>query len=41
MRYHHYLLPSYANAKKLAAEVEYCKATPGNVEVCFAKPNTE
>lgn len=41
MRYHRYLLPSYAHAKKLAAEVEYCKATPGNAEVCFAKHRRE
>lgn len=41
MRYHHYLLPSYVSAKHLAAEVAYCKATPGNAEVCFAKPNKE
>jgi hypothetical protein len=41
MHYHHYLLPSYAHAKKLDAEVEYCKATPGNAEVCFDKNNTE
>jgi hypothetical protein len=41
MRYHRYLLPSYAHAKKLAAEVEYCKATPGNAEVCLDKHRTE
>ena len=41
MRYHHYLLPSYAHAKQLAAEVEYCKATPGNAEVCFDKHSRE
>ena len=41
MRYHHYLLPSYAHAKHLAAEVEYCKATPGNKEVCFDEHNTD
>jgi dienelactone hydrolase len=37
MRYHHYLLPGYANAKQPDAEVEYCKATPGNAEVCVGK----
>ena len=41
MRYHRYLLPSYTPAKKLAAEVEYCKATPGNAEVCFDKHRIE
>jgi dienelactone hydrolase len=41
MRYHRYLLPAYAHAKHLAAEVEYCKATPGNEEVCFDKHITE
>ncbi|NOT56944.1 MAG: hypothetical protein HOP18_20285 [Deltaproteobacteria bacterium] len=41
MRYHRYLLPGYAHAKKLAAEVEYCKATPGNAEGCFDKHGTE
>ena len=40
-RYHRYLLPSYAHAKQLAAEVEYCKATPGKAEVCFDKHRTE
>jgi predicted dienelactone hydrolase len=41
MRYHRYLLPSYAHAKHLAAEVEYCKATPEKAEVCFDKYRTE
>ena len=40
-RYYRYLLPSYAHAKKLAAEVEYCKAAPGKAEVCFDKHSTE
>jgi hypothetical protein len=41
MRYHRYLLPKYAHAKKLAAELVYCKATPGKAEVCFDKHGTE
>jgi dienelactone hydrolase len=40
-RYRRYLLPSYAHAKKLAAEFAYCKATPGTEEVCFDKHSTE
>jgi predicted dienelactone hydrolase len=40
-RYHRYLLPAYAHAKHLAAEVAYCKATPGNEEVCFDKRDTK
>jgi predicted dienelactone hydrolase len=41
MRYHHYLLPGYAHAKQPEAEVAYCKATPGNKEVCFDEHNTD